>query len=179
VPASATCNPSLPPATTVVHDRNHAVEDEALAARCAATTILITADCAAAVERLARRIHAASACAASPFVHVAAAALPIDAAGLTEMCADLLHTARSGSLLLTDVEHMPAIVQNGLIETVSFLQAAREPTCRVRLMAGTTTILHERVGDGTFCQRLFYQLNVIHVVAKNGAGGGDSAGLAG
>ena len=32
-----------------VHEGNPAIEGEALAARCAATTILITADCAAAV----------------------------------------------------------------------------------------------------------------------------------
>jgi len=145
-------------------------EDEVLAARWAATTILITADCAAAVVRVARRIHVASASAASPFVHISAAALPIDAAVLTKMCGDLLDTARSGSLLLTDVEHMPAIVQRGLIETVASLQAAREPIGRVRLMAGTTTRLHKRVADGTFSERLFYQLNLIHVFATNGAG---------
>ena len=143
-----------------------AIQDEALAARCAATAILITAECAAAVEHLARRIHAASARAASPFEHVAAATLPVDRAALTETCEALLATARNGSLLLSDVEQMPAIVQDRLIETFACLQAARAPACRVRLIAGTTAILHERVAGGTFSERLFYQLNIIHVVAN-------------
>ena len=160
----------------VVHERNHAIEDVALAARCAAASVLITADCAAAVERLARRIHAASDRAAFPFVRVAAATLPVDAAVLTERCADLLDTARGGSLLLTDVEQMPAFVQNQFVETFDCLHAALEPTCRVRLLAGTTTALYERIADGTFAERLFYRLNIIHLVDKNGAGNGTSAG---
>ena len=53
-----------------------------------------------------------------------------------------------------------------LIETFACLQAARAPACRVRLIAGTTAILHERVAGGTFSERLFYQLNIIHVVAN-------------
>ena len=156
------------------HEQDHAIEDVALAARYAGPSILITADCAASVERLARRIHAASDRAAFPFVRIAAATLPMDAAGLTERCADLLDTARGGSLLLTDVEQMPAFVQNRLLETVDGLQAALEPTCRVRLLAGTTTALYERIADGTFAERLFYRLNIIHLVAKNGAGDTDS-----
>ena len=153
-----------------VHDRDQAIEDVALAARYAATTILITAEYGAAVERLARRIHAASDRAASPFVLVAAATLPIGAAVLTETCADLLDTARGGSLLLADVEQMPAIVQGRLMDTFACLQAALEPTYRVRLMAGTTTILYERIAGGTFSEGLFYRLNIIHVVGRNGAG---------
>ena len=89
----------------VVHEPNHALEDVALAARCAAAT------------------------------------LPIDAAALTETCAALLATARGGSLLLTDLEHLPAIVQNRLLETFARLQAARAVPCHVRLIAGTTTTL--------------------------------------
>jgi DNA-binding NtrC family response regulator len=147
-------------------ERNQASEDEALAAQCAATTLLTTALSAADVETLARRIHAASARAAFPFVRVAAATLPGDAARLTDTCADLLAAASGGSLLLTDVEHMPAIAQD---ETVTRLQATREPSCRVRRIAGTTASLRERVADGTFSERLFYQLNIIHVVARNRA----------
>ena len=76
---------------------------------------------------------------------------------------------------MTDVEQMPAFVQNRLVETLDCLQAALEPTCRVRLLAGTTTALYERIADGTFAERLFYRLNTIHLVGKNGAGDGDSA----
>lgn len=162
----------------VVHERTHAIEDVALAARCAATTILITAEHAAAVEDLARRIHAASDRAALPLRLVAAATLPIDTAVLTETCAALLDAARGGSLLLTDVEHLPAKVQGRLIGTFASLQAAREPTDRVRLMAGTTTSLYERIFDGSFCERLFYQLNIIHVVLANDVARASAGGLA-
>jgi two-component system, NtrC family, response regulator GlrR len=153
---------------TVVSERSHAIEDEALAARCATTNTLITADCAAAVERIARRIHVASPCAAFPFVQLAAAALPVGAAELMETCVVLLDAARSGSVLLSDVEDMAAIVQDRWIETVTCLQASRDPSSRVRLIAGTTTSLRHRVTNGAFSERLFYRLNVIHVVAKNG-----------
>jgi DNA-binding NtrC family response regulator len=152
----------------LVHEKNH-VEDEELAARCAATTILITAAVAADMERLARRIHEVSAGAASPFVRVSAAALPITAAMLTKTCASLLEAATGGSLLLTDVEDMPAIVQYRLIDTLVELQSAREPSAAVRLIAGTTTSLCQRIADGTFSERLFYRLNLIHIVAKNAA----------
>jgi DNA-binding NtrC family response regulator len=161
-------------ATDVVAQRNRAREEIALAAKCAAMTVLITAECAAAVEDLARRIHAASARAASPFVLVAAATLPSDTAVLTERCADLLDTVRGGSLLLTDIEQMPAIVQNRLLETLVGLRA--EAAGQVRLIAGTTTILSERISEGAFSERLFYRLNTIHVIAKSGAGGTAPAG---
>jgi DNA-binding NtrC family response regulator len=118
----------------VVAHRNKAVDDEALAARCAATTVLITADCSDTVESLARRIHAASVRAASPFVRVRSATLPVDAAMLTEACADVVDRCRGGSLLISDVEVMPALVQDRLIQTLACVQAAWEPTYRVRLM---------------------------------------------
>ena len=149
--------------TDVIYEPTHTMEDVALAAQCAAATVLITAAHAAAVEHLARRIHAASDRAALPLRLIAADTLPGDTPGLTETCAALLDTARGGSLLLTDVERLPVTVQDRLIETLRDLQRAREPTERVRLMAGTTTSLFERISDGSFCERLFYRLNTIHV----------------
>jgi DNA-binding NtrC family response regulator len=129
--------------------------------------MLITADSGAVVERIARRIHAASDRAALPFVQIAAAALPLDPAALTERCASLLDAACGGTALLTDVEQTPAIVQDTLIDTLTRLQAARERRCGVRLIAGTTTALYERVAAGTFSERLFYRLNSIHVRATS------------
>jgi two-component system response regulator FlrC len=152
----------------VVAHRNQAVDDEALAARCAATTVLITADCSDTVESLARRIHAASVRAASPFVLLRSATLPVDAAMLTEACADVVDRCRGGSLLISDVEDMPTLVQDRLIETLACVQAAWEPTDRVRLIAGTTAFLCERIADGTFSEGLFYRLNVVHLVARTG-----------
>ncbi len=42
-------------------------------------------------------------------------------------------------------------------------------------MAGTTVSLSERIEDGTFSERLFYRLNIIHVVMKVAAPGNGSA----
>jgi two-component system response regulator GlrR len=155
-----------------VIERSQGLEDEALAAISPTTAILITADCAAVVERVARRIHAASDRAALPFVQIAAAALPLDPAALVETCAALLDAACGGTALLTDVEHTPAIVQDRLIDTLTALQATRERRCGVRLIAGTTTALYERVAAGKFSERLFYRLNSIHVRATNFEGDG-------
>jgi DNA-binding NtrC family response regulator len=141
----------------------HAVEHEDVAARCAVTT-LITASTATDVEHLARRIHAASARAASWFVQTSAAALPVEPRALLETCAGLIEAAAGGTLLLTAVEQMPAIAQDRFIETLAQLQSVRDPSAAVRLMAGTTVSLHERIADGAFSERLFYRLNIIHVM---------------
>jgi DNA-binding NtrC family response regulator len=145
----------------------HDIDDIALASRYAATTVLITAKDAGAVEQLARRVHAASARARFPLLRVAAATLPIDTAVLAETCGGLLDGARGGCLLLSDVEYLPATVQAALIDTFAELQAARAPDDRVRLMAGTTTSLYERIADSSFCARLFYRLNLIHLIVDN------------
>ncbi len=143
------------------------VEDEALAVRCAATTCLITAAIAADVEAVARRIHAAGPRAAFPFVHVSADALPTDATGFSEAYASLIDAARGGSLLVTNVEAMPALAQESLIELLAPPQSASDPLDGVRLIAGTTVTLHDCVIAGTFSERLFYRLNIIHVVMRN------------
>ena len=140
------------------------VDDEALAVRCAATTFLITATVAADVETVARRIHAGGLRAALPFVQVSADALPTDATRLSEACAGLIDAGRGGSLLVTNVEAMPAVVQESLIETLAQLQGASDPLDAVRLIAGTTVVLHDGIVAGTFSERLFYRLNAIHVV---------------
>lgn len=141
-----------------------AAEDEEAAARCAGTTVLITAAVAPDVEAVARRIHAASVRARFPFVYTSAAALPTDAAMFSGACARLLSAASGGSLLLTNVEDMPALVQELLLERLAGLQAARDPLAAVRVIAGTTANLQDRIADGMFSERLFYRLNIIHVV---------------
>jgi len=148
--------------------RGDCLDDEALAATATTAAILISGDCAAVVERVARRIHAASDRAALPFVQTAAAAFPLDPAALSERCTNLLDAASGGIVLVTDVEHTPAIVQDSLIETFTRLQAARGRWCEIRLIAGTTTALYERVAAGTFSERLFYRLNSIHIRVSRG-----------
>jgi DNA-binding NtrC family response regulator len=149
-----------------VQSTNHVVEYEDVAARCAATT-LITASTATDVERLARRIHAASARSALSFVQASAAALPVEPRAFLETCAGLIEAAAGGTLLLTGVEEMPAFAQERFIETLAHQQDARNPSVTVRLIAGTTVCLRQRIADGAFSERLFYRLNVIHVAVKD------------
>jgi DNA-binding NtrC family response regulator len=162
-------------------DWHHPVDpDEALAARYATTTLMITAASALDVERLARRIHAAGPGASAPFVHTAAAALPVDATVLRQHCLDLVDAAMGGTLLLNNVEDMPAPVQRELISTLDGLQQTRERRATVRLIAGTTVSLRDRIGQGTFSESLFYRLNTIHVVVTRSAPPGETGpGIAG
>lgn len=140
-----------------------AVEDESVASRSAAR-LLITASTQGAVEALARRIHGAGGRAELPFVHVWACDLPATTEALREYCAGILDAAAGGSLLIGDVEEMPPIVQDVWLELLDGLEDARHRSAAVRLMSGTTVSLLHRVTDGTFSDRLFYRLNIIHLM---------------
>jgi DNA-binding NtrC family response regulator len=63
---------------------------------------------------------------------------------------------------------MPAAVQEALIDLLAGLESTRRPSAAVRLISGTTVSLLDRVAAGTFSERLFYQLNIIHVIAATG-----------
>jgi DNA-binding NtrC family response regulator len=146
------------------------VEDEEAAARSDAK-LLITASAPLIVEALARRIHAAGARAALPFIQTWACDFPIDRQVLETTCSSLLDSAAGGSMLMSDVEQMPRIVQDVLIDLLADLELARMPLPLVRLISGTTVSLLDRVEAGTFSDRLFYRLNTIHLLAEfsNGA----------
>ena len=150
------------------------VEDINVASRSAAR-LLITASTQQAVETLARRIHANSRRAQSPFVMTPAGELPSGAQALSDGCLRLLDAADGGSLLLNAVEEMPVAVQESLIDVLAALESARGPSAAVRLIAGTTVSLVDRIAAGAFSQRLFYRLNTIHVMA--GAGPAESPSL--
>lgn len=147
--------------------RSH-VEDEEIAGRSSAT-LLITASRRDEVETLARRVHNASARAVRPFVSVRAGALPAEPSMLRKRCSALLDVANGGSLLMTDIEEAPTLVQGAVIEVLAELQCARVPSAAVRLITGTTVCLLDRVALGTFSERLFYRLNVVHVVVGSDA----------
>jgi len=126
--------------------------------------LLITAGASETVESLARRIHDASARAGFPFVRIPAEDLPADPHELVEVCSGLLAAANGGSVLLMDVEKIPPPAQERLIEVIIDLEAARPPSAAVRVIAGTTVPLLDRVAAGTFSERLFYRLNIIHLM---------------
>jgi DNA-binding NtrC family response regulator len=146
-----------------------AVNDEEAASGSDAR-LLITASAPLLVEALARRIHAAGVRAALPFVQTSACDFPIDRQILRATCSSLLDTAAGGSLLISDVEEMPRIVQEMLIELLGDLELARTPFPLVRLISGTTVSLLDQIAAGTFSDRLFYRLNTVHLVAENGNG---------
>lgn len=151
-----------------------AIEGEDLAGRCAAR-LLISGTTGPAVETVARRIHAASARRDLPFIRVRAAGLPNEPGELRATCSRLLDVAMAGTLMMSDVETMPPLVQDRLIELLDELELARRPAAAVRLVSGTTALLFDLVAAGRFSRKLFYRLNTLHVIADNVASGGERA----
>ena len=141
-----------------------AVQAVSVASRSSAR-LLITASTPLAVETLARRIHGSGAHAQFPFVVTSAGELPVGAQALRDGCVRFLDAAAGGSVLVSAVEEMPAAVQEALIDLLAGLESARGPSAAVRLISGTTVSLLDRVAAGTFSERLFYRLNIIHVMA--------------
>ena len=86
-----------------------------------------------------------------------------------EYCARLLDSAAGGSLLVSAVEEMPATVQDAMIDLLGGLESARVPSAMARPISGTTVSLLDRVAAGMFSERLFYRLNIIHLVVGNGS----------
>ena len=136
--------------------------DEVVAGR-SAMRLLVSARTGPAVEAIARRVHAAGARADSPFVRFRAGRFPIEPGRLRTTCAKLLDLAAGGTLLVSDIETMPRVVQDCVIELIDALELARTPAVTVRLISGTTLLLFDLVVAGTFSDRLFYRLNVVHV----------------
>jgi DNA-binding NtrC family response regulator len=139
------------------------IEDEGLAAASSAT-LLITAATSQQAEMVARRVHAAGAGAVFPFVRVDSVNLPSEPHLLRATCIDSLAAAARGTLFLCDVEKMPAEVQNHFFGLLTGLQLSRRRS-KVRVVAGTTVALLDRIAQGTFCEHLFYRLNSIHLIA--------------
>jgi DNA-binding NtrC family response regulator len=148
-----------------------ATEDEAMAGLSGAR-LLITAPTHRRAERLARRVHSAGPRAQLPFAHTWAVDFPDAAPALREHCCSCLDAAAGGSLLISAVEEMPPAVQDALIELLDELETTRNPSAPVRLISGTTVSLVDRVAAGTFSERLFYRLNIIHLITGDGPFGG-------
>jgi DNA-binding NtrC family response regulator len=144
-----------------------AVEDEDVANRSPAR-LLITAATQQGVETLARRIHGAGPRAQFPFVQTWAGELPVGSELLKEYCARFLDAAAGGGVLVSAVEEMPAIVQDTLIDLVAGLESARMSAAAVRLISGTTMSLLDGGAAETFSERLFYRLNIIHLIVGDG-----------
>ena len=142
--------------------------DEEVACGCA-VRVLITASTDGGAEALARRIHGAGPRAHCPFVHLWAGDFPVRPQALREYCGRVLDGAAGGSMLIDSVEEMHPAVQDALIDLLGRLESARMPAAAVRLISGTTVSLLDRVAAGTFSERLFYRLNIIHLMVGNGS----------
>jgi DNA-binding NtrC family response regulator len=92
--------------------------------------------------------------------------LPVGQHQLRDACSALLDAAAGGSVLITDVEEMPAAAQEGLVDLLVELESTRPRAVAIRLICGTSVSLHDRVAAGTFSDRLFYRINVIHLIAE-------------
>ncbi len=126
--------------------------------------LLITAPTQQSIETLARRIHGNGLHAEFPFVVTAAGELPVGAHALRKACVRLLDAAAEGSVLLRAVDEMPSAVQETFIDLLTELESPRRPSAAVRLISGTTVSLLARVAEGAFSERLFYRLNIIHLI---------------
>jgi DNA-binding NtrC family response regulator len=77
--------------------------------------------------------------------------------------------AQSGTVLLQDVEQLGSAMQAKVADLLVRLRGPqRRGRSRRRLMASTSERLLPRVLAGTFDDRLFYRLNLIHLVIPNG-----------
>lgn len=127
--------------------------------------VMLTGESGVGKRFAADMIHQSSRRRRAPFVVVngadaleGATAGP-DAAG--QFPNGLLRTARGGTLLLQEIEHMGASAQLQLLQLVDRM---RSPGTDVRLMAATSVNLFDRVQSGEFRDDLYYRLNVIHFV---------------
>jgi DNA-binding NtrC family response regulator len=72
--------------------------------------------------------------------------------------------AQAGTVLLENVARLAPAVQSRIADRLVHFYGRRPGTPRRRLIASTSEPLLPRVLDGSFDDRLFYRLNVIHVV---------------
>ena len=133
--------------------------DEGLASKLVGS-VLVTAPSRTLVVESARRVHDASRSASGPFVTFPARDLPSTGAALRHVCVSLLAEASGGTLLITDIDELSVVGQTmfaGLLEQ-------RLRSAEVRIMTGTTVSLLDRVAAGRFDERLFYRLNMVHIL---------------
>jgi DNA-binding NtrC family response regulator len=144
-------------------------------------TVLLLGESGTGKELLARRLHRLSARAASPFVRVNCAAIPLELweseffghrkGSFTGAGGDRegrFHLAHRGTLLLDEVGAMPIAGQAKLLRAIQdgeFDRLGDEQPTRVdvRIIASTNTDLEAEVKQGRFRADLFYRLNVVRI----------------
>lgn len=141
-------------------------DDQHLAVRHRAP-LLITASSTDAVVAIARGVHVAAFGACAPLVKFRASSVSCHRERFVAELTSLMHAARGGSILVTDIEQLPYAAQHHCIEFLEQLRQSPFPSAP-RLMSGTTVSLLRCVRAGRFSEELLYRLNVIHLVVRDG-----------
>jgi DNA-binding NtrC family response regulator len=156
----------------------HQVEKIPLIARCEAN-VLIAGETGSGKELYARAIHYCGARADGPFIPVNCGAIPVDLVenelfghqsgaftGAATIQTGLIEAASGGTLLLDEIDHLPALAQ---VKLLRFLQekeyrplgSAKVRQADVRIIAASNVNLEEAVARGKLRQDLYYRLNII------------------
>jgi DNA-binding NtrC family response regulator len=125
------------------------------------SSVLLTGENGVGKRFAAHIIHQLSARRRAPFVAINAAQVLTTAStsGVADAFAsDFLRAAEGGTLLIQDIEHIPA---EGQLQLLRFMDRRTTATKHVRLMSTTTTDLFGLMQAGSFHGDLFYRLNVI------------------
>jgi DNA-binding NtrC family response regulator len=150
-------------------------DDIHLAVRSAAPVLLTGS--APATQALAYRIHSSSGWRYGPFLTIDCASsdpgleqslfdalLPTDLRSMQTR--PILRLAQPGSVLLREVGYLSRHIQLRLAESLGEIAGMRTPgKAARRVIASTSELLLPRVDGGLFDDRLYYRLNVIHLMA--------------
>ena len=123
---------------------------------------------------IARRIHQESGWRYGPFI-VVDCRVPstlerrvADAFGARGSRDSTLRLVQAGTAFFHEIACMPAELQRRLDDQLA--ERHRSGRSRRRVVASSSESLVQRVRDGTFDERLFYRLNMIHLVVPPKAG---------
>lgn len=143
--------------------------------------VLITGESGTGKEQSARAIHEYSSRAASAFVTMNCAALPVSLiqselfghekgafAGANDRRIGLIESTNGGTLFLDEIGDLPSEVQASLLrfleeKKIHRLGGTKPIPANVRVIASTNTHLEQAVRDGRFREDLYYRLNVLHL----------------
>jgi len=143
--------------------------------------VLITGESGTGKEQSARAIHEYSSRAASPFVTMNCAALPVNLiqselfghekgafSGANDRRIGLIESTNGGTLFLDEIGDLPSEVQANLLRSleekkIHRMGGAKPIPANVRIIASTNTHLEQAVRDGRFREDLYYRLNVLHL----------------